>query len=115
MSLFFYSKDEENCQEESINNYKNIFEKYKTNCPTLKEALEQMFVSSGATSNKAAELISLILKYVTEFIQKNFNEIKKNIQIYHLKKVLLYAVIHMNIKKKKINLIMFIQFLIKIW
>ena len=44
MSLtFFTTKEEETTTKESINNYKNIFEPYTKQIPSLKDALEQMF------------------------------------------------------------------------
>ena len=31
-----------------VNKYKDLLEEYTIKCPTLKEALKQMFISSGA-------------------------------------------------------------------
>ena len=42
MSLtFFTTKEEETTIAESINNYKNLFESYTKQCPSLKEALDK--------------------------------------------------------------------------
>ena len=83
-SLNFYTKNEENAIQESINNYKQLFEPYKRNNPSLEEALEQMFLSKGASKTKANELIDIITKNVKEFINPKFSDIKqkyKNISL----------------------------------
>ena len=78
MSLtFFTTKEEETTTKESINNYKNIFESYTKQIPSLKDALEQMFISAGASNDKVEELITEIIASVDEFITKNFNSIKE--------------------------------------
>ena len=78
MSLtFFTTKEEETTSEESINNYRNLFESYTKQCPSLKEALEQMFLSSGASKDEAKELISEVIQPVDEFISRNFESIKE--------------------------------------
>ena len=46
MSLIFYADNEETAKEESINKYKELLEEYTILCPTLKESLKQMFISS---------------------------------------------------------------------
>ena len=43
MSLTFYSKEEDNNREESVDNYKKIFIEYEKKLPSLSEALKQMF------------------------------------------------------------------------
>ena len=55
MSLIFYSEEENNNKEESINNYKDMFMDYENKMPTLSEALSQMFILSGAQQNKSKE------------------------------------------------------------
>lgn len=77
MSLIFYADNEETAKEESINKYKDLFEEYTIKCPTLKEALKQMFISSGASQNKASELTTNILTEVKDFIEPKFDEIQK--------------------------------------
>ena len=52
MSLSFYSKEEENSREESINRYKNIFINYEKTTPSLSEALNQMFKSEDLGKKK---------------------------------------------------------------
>ena len=42
MSLIFYSEQEDNNKEESINKYKDLFINYEQKLPTLKEALNQI-------------------------------------------------------------------------
>ena len=42
MSLIFYTEEEENLKEESIDKYKNIFEGYKNQTITLSEALKSI-------------------------------------------------------------------------
>ena len=77
MSLIFYADNEETAKEESINKYEDLLEEYTIKCPTLKEALKQMFISSGASKNKAEELTNTILTEVKDFIEPKFDEIKK--------------------------------------
>ena len=45
MSLIFYSEQEDNNKEESINKYKNLFINYEQKLPTIDEALNQLFIS----------------------------------------------------------------------
>ena len=78
MSLTFFSKKEEEITTaESINNYRNLFESYTKQIPSLKEALEQMFLSSGASKDEVKELISEVIEPVDEFISRNFESIKE--------------------------------------
>ena len=71
MSLIFYSEEEENQKEESIDKYKDLFDKYKNNSITLTDALTQMFTSSGVEKDKINDLI-------TDLIQKSKNKIETN-------------------------------------
>ena len=78
MSLtFFTPKEEETTATESINNYRNLFESYTKQSPSLKEALEQMFFSAGASKDEVKELISEVIEPVDEFISRNFESIKE--------------------------------------
>ena len=77
MSLSFYTNQEEETKDESYDKYKLIFSQYYINPPTLKEALEQMFISSGLSKDKTNQLISETLNKVNNFITPKFNEIKK--------------------------------------
>ena len=76
MSLIFYSSQEE-ATEESIEKYKDIFAPYNIKPPILKEALEQMFISSGLSNNKVNELTSTVLNEIKDFITPKFTQIKK--------------------------------------
>ena len=95
MSLtFFTPKEEETTATESINNYRNLFESYTKQCPTLKEALEQMFFSAGASKDEVKELISEVIEPVDEFISRNFESIKekyKNISKEEAKTISVYT------------------------
>ena len=76
MSIYFYDDNENVEKEESIDNYKNLFLEYYQKRPTLEEALDQMFISSGATPEYSKNLIEKILNKVQSFINNNFNKIQ---------------------------------------
>ena len=61
MSSIFYSPDEDNIKEESINNYSYLFESYNNNPPSLKEALSEMYLLSKISKNKVNELVDEII------------------------------------------------------
>ena len=63
MSSIFYSPDEDNIKEESINNYSYLFESYNNNPPSLKEALSEMYLLSKISKNKVNELVDEIILY----------------------------------------------------
>ena len=77
MSLIFYSEEENNNKEESINNYKEMFLDYENKNPTLSEALNQMFISSGAEINQSNELVKDILLKCKSTIDDNLVKIIK--------------------------------------
>ena len=77
MSLIFYSEQEDNNKEESINKYKNLFINYEQKLPTLEEALNQMFISAGADKIKSDKLIKDILLKCKETIDDNLDKIKE--------------------------------------
>ena len=77
MARVFYSEEEDNYKEESVNKYKDIFSEYENKIPTLSEALSQMFISSGADMKKADGLIKDILSKCKETIDDNFKKIKE--------------------------------------
>ena len=77
MSLIYYEEEEDNNKEESINNYKNLFVEYEKKIPTLSEALDQMFIASGATKEKSDELIKDILSKCHKKIDKNIEKIQE--------------------------------------
>ena len=77
MSLIFYSEEEENQKEESINKYKDLFDEYKNQTISLTEALTQMFTSSGVEKNKISDLISELIQDCKNKIESNFDKIKE--------------------------------------
>ena len=77
MARVFYSEEEDNYKEESVNKYKDIFSEYENKIPTLSEALSQMFISSGADMKKADGLKKDILSKCKETIDNNFEKIKE--------------------------------------
>ena len=77
MSLIFYSEQEDNNKEESINKYKDLFINYEQKLPTLDEALNQMFISAGADEIKSDNLIKDILLKCKETIDDNLDKIKE--------------------------------------
>ena len=77
MSIIYYSEEEDNNKEESINKYKELFSEYKTQKPSLSDALEQMFLSAGANKNKSYDLTKDILLKCESKINDNFDEISK--------------------------------------
>ena len=77
MSLIFYSEEDENQKEESIDKYKDLFNKYKDQSITLTEALTQMFTSSGVDKNKINDLINDLIQKCKNKIESNFNKIKE--------------------------------------
>ena len=81
MSLLFYSEDEENKNQESIDKYKDLFEEYRNKSISLTEALNYMVSSSKIEKDKINVLTEDIVKKITEIIETNFDQIKKNIQI----------------------------------
>ena len=87
-SLYFSSENEDNYKDieyESVNNYKDIFLKYKKNVPSLEEALSQMFKSKirenqGDEENedeKVERLTKKIMRKCKLKIDGRFDEIKR--------------------------------------
>ena len=62
MSLIQYSEAEEIDKEETIEKYKDLFQEYEKNIPTLSDALNQLFISSGVSQQKTDELIKRYIK-----------------------------------------------------
>lgn len=58
MSIQYFINNEEEPKDISINNFSEIFTEYKEKCPTLTEALNQLFISAGVNSEKVDNLIS---------------------------------------------------------
>ena len=76
MSLAFYSEQEENEKEESLNNYKYLFSEYQQNLPSLEDALNQLFKSKNINDSKINELTLDILNKCKKVIETNFNKIQ---------------------------------------
>ena len=77
MSLNFYTKEEENNKEESIDNYKYLFKDYEQKVPTLSDALFQMFKSSNLNDDLVEEFTEDILMKCQQKIDKNYDQIKQ--------------------------------------
>ena len=77
MSLIFYTQEEENLKEESIDKYKNIFEGYKNQTITLSEALIQLFTSCNVEQSKINIFITKILEECEDKIKTNSDKIKE--------------------------------------
>ena len=79
MSHIFYNEEENNNNEDSIDNYKDMFIEYENNKPTLSEALTQMFNSSDIKSSQyeVEELVNDILSKCKSTIEKTFDKITK--------------------------------------
>ena len=77
MSNFFYSDNEDNNNKESINKYKYLFLSYEKEKPSLRQALDQMFISSNADSNKSKDLVDDILSKCISTIKENFEKINQ--------------------------------------
>ena len=77
MSLYFYIEEEENNEEKSLNNYRNLFLEYENHLPTLSEALNQMFKSKNLDDIKINELTNDILDKCKIKMDQKYDEIKK--------------------------------------
>ena len=56
MSIHFYDSNEDTIKNESINNFSSIFKEYSIKIPSLNDALNEMFISTGISSQKAYNL-----------------------------------------------------------
>ena len=77
MSLNFYTEEEDNNKEESIDNYKDLFLPFVDNSPSLSDALYQMFKSKNLEDENVQELIKDIMTKCKKIIDKNFDKITK--------------------------------------
>ena len=77
MSDCFYIDEENNHNKESINNYKHLFFSYEKENPSLSQALDQMFISTNADSNKSKDLVNDILLKCESYINENFKKINQ--------------------------------------
>ena len=103
MSLHFYSENEENKKEESINNYKEIFIEYIDNPPTLSEALNQLFISQESEKEELNELIEDIITKSKNSIDKKINQIKNKYPKVSYDDALIIASYTCESKYKKFN------------
>ena len=76
MSFNFYSEEEENNKEDSIDKFKDIFLKYVKKIPTLEEALIEMFKSSKLDNNKVMEFTDRIVDKCKKKISPKLKEIQ---------------------------------------
>ena len=79
MSLIFYFEEGENQKEESIDKYKYLFDKYKSQSITLVEALTQMYTSSGVKNNKMNNLITGLIQDCKNKIESNLDKKMKQL------------------------------------
>lgn len=77
MSLHYYCVGEDNEKEESIDNYKDLFVEYLDNPPSLKEALNQIFISGGVPENEVNDYVKDITKKVNKLVEDRDREIKE--------------------------------------
>ena len=77
MSFNFYTEEEDNKKNESINNYKSLFLEYEKKLPTLEDALNQMFKSEKIDDIKINEFTKDLLDKCKQTIDKNYSKIKK--------------------------------------
>ena len=77
MALYFYLDKEGIHKEDSINNYKGIFQEYIKKNPNLEEALSEMYISENISDLKVKNLKEDILSKSAEIIRNNFFIIKE--------------------------------------
>lgn len=77
MSLYFYDINESIEKEESVDNYKNLFLEYYQKRPTLNEALEHMYFSSGLQPDYSKTLIDSVINKVENFVDNNFTNMRE--------------------------------------
>ena len=103
MSLQFYSEKEDNLKEESIDKYQHCFIEYLNKLPTLKEALEQLFISEGATQAELKELVDDILLKCKEVTNRNFEKIQQKFKNISREEAEIIASYTCESKNKKYN------------
>jgi len=72
MSIYYYDSNEDTIKNESLNNFSSIFKEYNINTPSLKEALNEMFLSTGISSQKAYEFTEDIMLKSSEIVKLHF-------------------------------------------
>ena len=78
MSIHFYTDNEDIMKNESINNFSSVFKEYNYDVPSLNDALNEMFISTGLSSQRAYEFTEDILMQCSKIVKFNFYLIKKN-------------------------------------
>ena len=73
MSLNFYTKKEEIKKVESLSNYQDLFKEYLKDPPSLNEALNEMFLSTGISDEKAHIFTNDIISKSEKFLEFNLN------------------------------------------
>ena len=77
MSILFYSEEEDNSKEETINNYRNLFFEYIQYFPNLSDSLKDMFLNCNASEDLAIDLVEDIISKTNEIVNKNYAQIKE--------------------------------------
>ena len=77
MSIHYYNADEDFSINDSINKYEYLLLKYMNKIPSLPEALEEMFMSEGATNDECIDLIETINLQINNHLNNKFKEIKE--------------------------------------
>ena len=80
MSTIFYLEEEDNEKNESISKYNDLFKQYIKNMPTLNDALNEMYILSKLSKEKAEDLTNDILDQCKEKIDPIFSEINNKYQ-----------------------------------
>ena len=80
MSKIFYIEDEDNEKDESISKYNDLFKQYINNMPSLSDALNEMYILSKLSKEKAEDLTKDILDQCKEKIDPIFSEIHNKYQ-----------------------------------
>ena len=77
MSLHYFCVGEDNDKEDSIDKFKNIFSDYVDNPPSLKESLNQIFISGGVTEKDVNTYIDDIISKVNKLYENRKTKIKE--------------------------------------
>ena len=77
MSIHFYDNNEDTIKNESINNFSSIFKEYNINIPSLNDALNEMFTSTGISPQKVYEFTEDIISKSSDIVKFNFELINQ--------------------------------------
>ena len=80
MSKIFYIEEEDNEKDESISKYNDLFKQYINNMPSLSDALNEMYILSKLSKEKAEDLTNDILEQCKEKVEPIFSEIHSKYQ-----------------------------------